>query len=142
MAMGSIAPPHLPDKLQVSGQEISTRRALPVPQTCLSPGTHACRACRVKTLVLDLDDVLVHKEWTRQMGWKIFKRPGVQVGGLQREGRVVAAHGAGWLAHEGTLSVAKVACLAAHKFLRPHTPALAHLPSPHPSSHTCATHAA
>ncbi len=37
--------------------------------------------CRVKTLVLDLDDLLVHKEWTRQSGWKIFKRPGVQVGG-------------------------------------------------------------
>jgi import inner membrane translocase subunit TIM50 len=34
---------------------------------------------RVKTLVLDLDDLLVHKEWTRQAGWKVFKRPGVQV---------------------------------------------------------------
>ncbi len=41
--------------------------------------THT-HTCRVKTLVLDLDDLLVHKEWTRQMGWKIFKRPGVQVG--------------------------------------------------------------
>lgn len=37
---------------------------------------------RVKTLVLDLDDLLVHKEWTRQSGWKIFKRPGVQVSAL------------------------------------------------------------
>jgi len=33
---------------------------------------------RVKTLVLDLDEVLVHKEWTRQRGWSIYKRPGVQ----------------------------------------------------------------
>jgi len=33
---------------------------------------------RVKTLVLDLEDLLVHKEWTRQSGWKIYKRPGVQ----------------------------------------------------------------
>eukprot|EP00983_Pelagomonas_calceolata_P082909 1156043-Pelagomonas_calceolata.AAC.7 len=39
--------------------------------------------CWVKTLVLDLDDLLVHKEWTRQMGWKIFKRPGVQELDLQ-----------------------------------------------------------
>jgi import inner membrane translocase subunit TIM50 len=32
----------------------------------------------VKTLVLDLDDLLVHKEWTRQKGWTIYRRPGVQ----------------------------------------------------------------
>jgi len=31
----------------------------------------------IKTLVLDLDDLLVHKEWTRQSGWQLFKRPGV-----------------------------------------------------------------
>lgn len=30
------------------------------------------------TLVLDLDEVLVWKEWTRQRGWSIYKRPGVQ----------------------------------------------------------------
>lgn len=33
---------------------------------------------RLKTLVLDLDDLLVHKEWTRQKGWTIFRRAGVQ----------------------------------------------------------------
>lgn len=33
---------------------------------------------RIKTLVLDLNDVLVHKEWTRQNGWTLFKRPGAQ----------------------------------------------------------------
>ncbi|KAJ9532671.1 hypothetical protein QJQ45_010771 [Haematococcus lacustris] len=33
---------------------------------------------RRKTLVLDLDELLVYKEWTRQAGWKIYKRPGVQ----------------------------------------------------------------
>ena len=32
----------------------------------------------VKTLVLDLDDVLVHSSWTRQRGWRSFKRPGVE----------------------------------------------------------------
>ena len=32
----------------------------------------------VITLVLDLDDLLVYKEWTRQKGWSIYKRPGVQ----------------------------------------------------------------
>jgi import inner membrane translocase subunit TIM50 len=40
----------------------------------------------VKTLVLDLDDVLIHKEWTRHSGWKIYKRPGVQVGGWSAGG--------------------------------------------------------
>lgn len=34
---------------------------------------------RVKTLVLDLEGVLVHKEWSRAAGWKIHKRPGAQV---------------------------------------------------------------
>lgn len=33
---------------------------------------------RIKTLVLDLDDLLIHREWTRQKGWTITKRPGVQ----------------------------------------------------------------
>ncbi len=31
---------------------------------------------RVKTIVLDLEDVLVHREWTRAKGWSIYKRPG------------------------------------------------------------------
>jgi import inner membrane translocase subunit TIM50 len=26
---------------------------------------------RVKTLVLDLEDVLVHKEWSRAKGWQV-----------------------------------------------------------------------
>ncbi|KAG2500894.1 hypothetical protein HYH03_001653 [Edaphochlamys debaryana] len=30
----------------------------------------------VITLVLDLDDLLVWKEWTRNKGWSIYKRPG------------------------------------------------------------------
>ncbi|KXZ55917.1 hypothetical protein GPECTOR_2g1468 [Gonium pectorale] len=32
----------------------------------------------VITLVLDLDELLVFKEWTRQKGWSIYKRAGVQ----------------------------------------------------------------
>lgn len=32
----------------------------------------------IKTLVLDLDEVLVYSEWTRQAGWKVLKRPGVR----------------------------------------------------------------
>eukprot|EP00210_Caulerpa_lentillifera_P009275 g8840.t1 len=31
-----------------------------------------------KTLVLDLDEVLVYSEWTRLAGWKVFKRNGLQ----------------------------------------------------------------
>lgn len=36
---------------------------------------HVC--CRhVQTLVLDLDDLLIHSDWTRGRGWRTFKRPG------------------------------------------------------------------
>ena len=38
------------------------------------PGLRACR--HVQTLVMDLDDVLVHSDWTRGRGWRTFKRPG------------------------------------------------------------------
>lgn len=34
-------------------------------------------ARHVRTLVLDLDDVLIHSSWTRRTGWRTFKRPGV-----------------------------------------------------------------
>ena len=34
-------------------------------------------ASHVRTLVLDLDDLLVHSHWTRGRGWRTFKRPGV-----------------------------------------------------------------
>jgi len=33
-------------------------------------------ARHIKTLVLDLDDLLVHSDWTRGRGWRTFKRPG------------------------------------------------------------------
>ncbi|WIA36953.1 hypothetical protein OEZ86_008193 [Tetradesmus obliquus] len=33
---------------------------------------------RVKTLVLDLEGLLVHKEWSRAKGWQVLKRPGVE----------------------------------------------------------------
>mmetsp|Transcript_6932 Transcript_6932/g.12489 ORF Transcript_6932/g.12489 Transcript_6932/m.12489 type:complete len:435 (+) Transcript_6932:143-1447(+) len=32
----------------------------------------------MKTLVLDLDDTLIHSTWSRQSGWKIAKRPGLE----------------------------------------------------------------
>ncbi len=32
----------------------------------------------MKTLVLDLDDVLVHSDWSRERGWRTFKRPGAE----------------------------------------------------------------
>eukprot|EP00891_Asterochloris_glomerata_P004037 jgi/Astpho2/4037/e_gw1.00063.287.1_t len=34
-------------------------------------------ASHVRTLVLDLDNTLVHSDWTRGRGWRTFKRPGV-----------------------------------------------------------------
>jgi len=32
----------------------------------------------IRTLVLDLDHVLVYSKWTRERGWQTFKRPGVE----------------------------------------------------------------
>ena len=37
------------------------------------------KAMGIKTLVLDLNDVLVSKHWTRKKGWTLYKRPGAQV---------------------------------------------------------------
>lgn len=34
------------------------------------------QARHIKTLVLDLDDVLVHSDWARERGWRTFKRAG------------------------------------------------------------------
>lgn len=34
------------------------------------------QASHIKTLVLDLDNVLIHSDWTRGRGWRTFKRPG------------------------------------------------------------------
>lgn len=40
---------------------------------------HAAHMCRhVRTLVLDLDDTLIHSDWTRGRGWRTFKRPGAE----------------------------------------------------------------
>ncbi|GLC43799.1 hypothetical protein PLESTB_000909000 [Pleodorina starrii] len=43
----------------------------------LLPDLHPQLRGNVITLVLDLDELLVFKEWTRQKGWSIYKRPGV-----------------------------------------------------------------
>ncbi len=37
-----------------------------------------CSCRHVRTLVLDLDDLLVHSDWTRGRGWRTFKRPGAE----------------------------------------------------------------
>ena len=37
-----------------------------------------CLIRHVRTLVLDLDDTLIHSDWTRGRGWKTFKRPGAE----------------------------------------------------------------
>ncbi|GFR46912.1 hypothetical protein Agub_g8559 [Astrephomene gubernaculifera] len=44
----------------------------------LLPDLHPQLRGNVITLVLDLDELLVWKEWTRQKGWSIYKRAGVQ----------------------------------------------------------------
>jgi len=31
-----------------------------------------------RTLVLDLDEVLMHSKWTRDLGWRVYKRPGAE----------------------------------------------------------------
>lgn len=32
----------------------------------------------MRTLVLDLDNLLVHSDWSRKRGWRTFKRPGAE----------------------------------------------------------------
>lgn len=55
------------------GQEVSS--------ICSESGGHASVSSlyrHVRTLVLDLDDTLVHSDWTRGRGWRTFKRPGAE----------------------------------------------------------------
>jgi len=47
------------------------------PNDALLPD-HPPNLRHVRTLVLDLDDLLVHSDWTRARGWRTFKRPGVE----------------------------------------------------------------
>ena len=42
------------------------------------PGTLLGWRRHVRTLVLDLDDTLIHSDWTRGRGWRTFKRPGAE----------------------------------------------------------------
>ncbi|KAH7313699.1 HAD-like domain-containing protein [Stachybotrys elegans] len=49
-------------------QEPSFEKLLPDPDPSFS---------RPYTLCLSLDDLLVHSEWTREHGWRVAKRPGV-----------------------------------------------------------------
>ncbi|MCL7039978.1 hypothetical protein MKW94_005715, partial [Papaver nudicaule] len=44
----------------------------------LLPDMHPAEAPHVMTLVLDLNETLVHSDWKRERGWRTFKRPGVE----------------------------------------------------------------
>ncbi|RZC89873.1 hypothetical protein C5167_035870 [Papaver somniferum] len=44
----------------------------------LLPDMHPLEAPHVFTLVLDLNETLVHSDWKRERGWRTFKRPGVE----------------------------------------------------------------
>jgi hypothetical protein len=47
------------------------------PSDVLLPDQHPLhQAHKLRTLVLDVDDVLVQSTWSRGVGWKTFKRPG------------------------------------------------------------------
>eukprot|EP00892_Ulva_mutabilis_P001158 jgi/Ulvmu1/11042/UM007_0223.1 len=47
------------------------------PSDVLLPDMHPVHAVHaLRTLVLDVDDVLVRSTWSRGVGWKTFKRPG------------------------------------------------------------------
>lgn len=39
---------------------------------------HPWQCRQVRTLVLDLDNLLVHSDWSRKRGWRTFKRPGAE----------------------------------------------------------------
>ena len=49
---------------------------MPTHPRTTSSRTSLHQAAHIKTLVLDLDNVLIHSDWTRGRGWRTFKRPG------------------------------------------------------------------
>eukprot|EP00879_Flechtneria_rotunda_P000046 GHRR01000076.1.p1 GENE.GHRR01000076.1~~GHRR01000076.1.p1 ORF type:complete len:396 (+),score=164.29 GHRR01000076.1:1422-2609(+) len=80
--------PSLSDQIKEKALESYLQVAVPLDQkvreytdpTCdsLLPELAPQLRGHVKTLVLDLEDVLVHKEWSRAKGWQVLKRPGVE----------------------------------------------------------------
>jgi hypothetical protein len=69
-----------PSPLHKSRQYDSLRgpqRHVEPPTDALLPDMHPYHKLHnLRTLVLDLDDVLVTSTWSRGVGWKTFKRPG------------------------------------------------------------------
>jgi len=63
-----------------SSQECATHSCVcsHTPSQQRPPKMQSCSCRHVQTLVLDLDDLLVHSHWTRGRGWRTFKRPGVE----------------------------------------------------------------
>ena len=49
---------------------------MPTHPRTTSSRTSLPRQHTSRTLVLDLDNVLIHSDWTRGRGWRTFKRPG------------------------------------------------------------------
>eukprot|EP00882_Tetradesmus_deserticola_P005763 GHRQ01006068.1.p1 GENE.GHRQ01006068.1~~GHRQ01006068.1.p1 ORF type:complete len:386 (+),score=200.55 GHRQ01006068.1:271-1428(+) len=80
--------PSLANQAWVKATEAYLRVAEPVHQKVREYADPSCDTLlpelapelrgRVKTLVLDLEGVLVHKEWSRAKGWQVLKRPGAE----------------------------------------------------------------
>mmetsp|Transcript_22290 Transcript_22290/g.26810 ORF Transcript_22290/g.26810 Transcript_22290/m.26810 type:complete len:350 (+) Transcript_22290:234-1283(+) len=45
----------------------------------LLPDLPEVHKAHVRTLILDLDDLLVYSDWNRERGWRTFKRPGADI---------------------------------------------------------------
>lgn len=65
----------------------SAYRVSSSPRRLLPDQRPEMKSMGIKTLVLDLNDVLVSKEWTRKKGWTLYKRPGAQVQAPGARGR-------------------------------------------------------
>ena len=60
------------------GMEDNVRQFSEPSSEKLLPDLPPPAAQYMRTLVLDLDETLVHSDWRRERGWRTFKRPGVE----------------------------------------------------------------
>ena len=60
------------------GMEENVRQFSEPSSEKLLPDLPPPAAQYMRTLVLDLDETLVHSDWRRERGWRTFKRPGVE----------------------------------------------------------------
>ena len=85
MRASPLAVPYLWLYENVASPFINPSRDKLLPDWTSIPNIHPDTPCP-PTLVLDLEDTLVHATWDPKFGWRYAKRPGTEASGTHRTG--------------------------------------------------------